>query len=120
MAKVIWHENAVDERQHVLLYGLYEFGEKAVIRLENRFRNYNAYLATNPRMGAVDEKLTELYGREIRGITVFKHFRLIYIIETENLQNEIVKILELWDTRANPDMLKGSIGQYFPEAESFE
>lgn len=32
---------------------------------------------------AEDEKLTEIYGCEIRCITVFKHFKLIYIIEAE-------------------------------------
>ena len=32
---------------------------------------------------AEDEKLSEIYGSEIRCITVFKHFKLIYIIEAE-------------------------------------
>lgn len=32
---------------------------------------------------AEDEKLSEIYGSEIRCIIVFKHFKLIYIIEAE-------------------------------------
>ncbi len=100
MAKVIWHKNAVEQRQRILLYGYYEFGPISVSRLERRFRNYNSYLTTNPRLGTVNEKLTAAYGCEIRNITVFKHFKLIYIIETEGHQDETVRILDFWDTRA--------------------
>ena len=80
MAKVIWHKNAI-------------------IRVL-RIRTNIGLTTTNPRLGTVNEKLTAAYGCEIRNITVFKHFKLIYIIETEGHQDETVRILDLWDTRA--------------------
>ena len=96
MAKVIWHKNTVEQHQRILLYWYYEFGPISVLRLERRFRNYNSYLTAIPSLGTVNEKLTAAYGCEIRNITIFKYFKLIYIIETEGHQDETVRILDLW------------------------
>ena len=59
-------------------------------------------LASNPYMGKIEPLLINRKGHEYRSLVIHEHFKLIYYID---LSQNILYIVDLWDTRREPSRL---------------
>ena len=100
MAKVIWKEDVFALRKYVLFYGSLKFGESSANKLNGKFKEYSRLLESNPRLG----KREGLEQHEIRSVLVHECYRLYYVIES-NAESEVVRVIDLVDTRSNPEIL---------------
>lgn len=107
MAEVIWKEDVFALRKYVLFYGSLKFGESSANKLNGKFKEYIRLLESNPRLGKrIEVEGLEQY--EIRSVLVHESYRLYYVIEG-NAESEVVRIIDLVDTRSNPETLPGRL-----------
>lgn len=66
-------------------------------------KEYSRLLESNPRFGKRIE-VEGLEQHEIRSVLVHECYRLYYVIEG-NAESEVVRIIDLVDTRSNPETL---------------
>lgn len=103
MAEVIWEEKVLSLRKYVIFYGSLKFGELSANKLNGKFKEYSRLLEFNPRLG----KRVEVKGlkqHEIRSVLAHECYRLYYVIENRP-DGEAVRIIDLVDTRSNPETL---------------
>lgn len=103
MAEVIWKEDVFALRKYVLFYGSLKFSEFSANKLNGKFKEYSRLLESNPRFGKRIE-VEGLEQHEIRSVLVHECYRLYYVIES-NAESEVVRIIDLVDTRSNPETL---------------
>ena len=99
--KIKWSKQAKIVLDEVIQYGELTFGTKATTKLILRIEQCCSLLAIYPRMGNIEPLLCDL-DKEYRSWVVHKHYKIIYVIY--EAQDEIY-IVDLWDTRQEPDKL---------------
>lgn len=103
MAEVVWEADALVLRQYVLLYGELKFGKSSANKLNNKFKEYSRLLASNPRIGK-RVNIEGLEKHEVRSVLAHQCYRLYYVVE-EDKDRKVVRIIDLVDTRSNPESL---------------
>lgn len=103
MAEVVWEADALVLRQYVLLYGKLKFGKSSANKSNNKFKEYSRLFASNPRIGK-RVNIEGLEKHEVRSVLVHECYRLYYVVE-EDKDRKVVRIIDLVDTRSNPESL---------------
>ena len=102
MAEVIWSDNATGWRIDALAYG------SSI--LDNIFKTYSRLLSAHPLLGHREPLLEHIAGFTYRSILVHRNYKLIYRVEPEDRETaDRVLIIDVWDTRMNPDFLAARI-----------
>lgn len=101
--QVIWNKQAAKQFEMIINYIHQEFGERVALQFYNRVISYEPLLAANPRIGA-KEPLLRRRKQNFRSIVVHKYCKLIYYVE-----DDMLYIADLWDTRRNPRSLADSL-----------
>ena len=98
--RIIWADEAINSVDQTADYIEDNFGTRRSIRFYEDIQSQADSLLIFPNRGRI---LEELKGGkyEYRGLTINKLSILIYRID-----GELIRILYLWNTRRNPDMLK--------------
>ena len=110
MAQVIWTQEADEIRRNVLMYGYITFGERSTKKMNAAFRTYENLLASNPLMGRREQLLEHRTECIFRSILVHRNYKLVYTLIPEDSEiADIVMIIDLWDTRMDPDFLTARI-----------
>ena len=104
MAEVIWADNATGWRIDALAYSSSTFGQKSAEKLDNIFKTYSRLLSAHPLLGHREPLLEHI------SILVHRNYKLIYRVEPEDRETaDRVLIIDVWDTRMNPDFLAARI-----------
>lgn len=99
--KIIWSEFAETQLDEIYAYYKQNAGQRAAQKLLHEIINEPKKLIQSPQIGQEEELLKE---RKINyRYLVFKNYKLIYSIDTEN---GFIKIADVFDTRQNPPKLK--------------
>ena len=99
--QIDWLPTAQEDVDAILDYGVDAFGEQAVLRFYQRLKRQETLLLENPYMGK-RECLPEELPHEVRSIVFYRHYKLVYYVESE-----MIHIVALFDTRRNPTSLTG-------------
>ena len=99
--RVVWEEGVWQDLDAVFAYGSLRFGETVATRLVNQVLAYENLLAAHPYMGRREPYLAHL-SIPYYSVVVHRHYKLIYQIDEEQ---DVVRILALWDTRQDPARL---------------
>ena len=103
--KVIWLSGVRQALKETVAYGKEVFGEKAARNFWSDVYSYDAYLASYPYLGRIEESLAGL-PFVYRSIVVHQHYKLIYRVDEDA---QTVYIAALWDTRRNPNEMKSTV-----------
>tara|TARA_R110001583_G_scaffold113965_2_gene264419 strand:+ start:131 stop:448 length:318 start_codon:yes stop_codon:yes gene_type:complete len=99
--KIIWSEFAETQLDEIYKYYEKEAGSKIAKKLVKGIVNESKKLIKTPHIGQEEELLKQ---RKIGyRYLVFKNYKLIYSVDTEN---GFIKIADVFDTRQNPPKLK--------------
>lgn len=110
MAEVIWSDDATGLRIATLTYGESVFGLKSAEKLDQAFKMYGRLLSLHPLLGHREPLLRHRTDYIFRSILVHRNYKLIYVLEPEDIETaERVLIIDLWDTRMDPDFLAARI-----------
>ena len=110
MAEVIWTDNATEWRIDTLAYGYSTFGQKSAEKLNYIFKAYSRLLSAHPLLGHREPLLANITGITYWSILVHRNYKLIYRVEPEDSEAaDRVLIIDVWDTRMNPDFLAARI-----------
>lgn len=82
------------------------FGAAVATKFYNRFMEYVRRLSTNTELG-FPEPLLSGRRRNYRSLVINEHFKLIYYYDESK---DTVFIVDLWDTRREPQSLSRRIG----------
>lgn len=99
--KIIWSEFAETQLDEIYKYYEKEAGSKIAKKLMKGIINEPKKLIKTPHIGQ-EEALLKQRKIEYRYL-VFKNYKLIYSVDTEN---GFIKIADIFDTRQNPPKLK--------------
>ncbi|WP_293715333.1 type II toxin-antitoxin system RelE/ParE family toxin [uncultured Parabacteroides sp.] len=99
--QVIWSPDAEKELDDLVEYCLITFGKRTASNVYRQIKHYDTLLTQNPLMGK-HEILLEKYPQGFRSIVEHSHYKLIYFIDK---QNNIINIVDIWDTRRAPESL---------------
>ena len=99
--QVIWSPDAEKELDHIVESCLITFGKRTATKVYQQIKHYDELLAQNPLMGK-HETLLEKYPQGFRSFVEHNHYKLIYYIDK---QKNIIRIVDIWDTRRNPESL---------------
>lgn len=79
-------------------------------KLDSTFKAYSRLLSAHPLLGHREPLLTHIAGITYRSILVHRNYKLIYRVEPEDSEEaDRVLIIDVWDTRMNPDFLAARI-----------
>lgn len=81
------------------------FGRAVATKFYNRFMEYVKRLSTNSELGFPEPLLAERH-RQYRSLMVNNHFKLVYYYDEDK---DIIYIIDLWDTRREPQSLSRRI-----------
>lgn len=110
MAEVIWSDDATGLRIATLTYGESVFGLKSAEKLDQAFKMYGRLLSLHPLLGHREPLLRHRTDYIFRSILVHRNYKLIYVLEPEDIETAVrVLIIDLWDTRMDPDFLAARI-----------
>jgi len=99
--KIIWSEFAETQLDEIYKYYEKEAGSKIAKKLMKGIINEPKKLIKTPFIGQEEELLKQ---RKIEyRYLVFKNYKLIYSVDTEN---GFIKVADIFDTRQNPPKLK--------------
>ena len=108
MAEIIWYRSAVVQLNQILTYGSREFGKSAAIKLYRKIRKSVRLIANNPQMGYAEQLFSKQSKSGIRSLTVHKDYKLVYKADIKD-NNTIIYIIDIWDVRANPELLANRV-----------
>ncbi len=94
--KIFWTENALKELHLILKYLEEEWSEKEIINFFRKLDKRLNLISINPRLYAKTE-----IKKNVRKSVLTKHNVIYYLFE-----DEVIKILAMFDSRQNPDRLK--------------
>ena len=111
MAQVIWTRNAVFWLRYTLVYGYARFGHASAEKLNNAIKLYGSLLACNPLLGQREQLLADKADYTYRSVLIHSsNYKLIYRTEPDESETaSTVYIVDIWDTRMNPDTLADRI-----------
>ena len=92
---------AIERMEEIYDYFLH-LNEFVAVRIYNGILDDIEKLERFPRMGAVEQYLTDC-GKNFRSLVVMKNYKVIYYIEEDE---NAIYIATVWDCRQNPDRLK--------------
>lgn len=96
--QVIYSHRAIQDRKEILSFWItHNHSNTYSIKLNSLFVEAVRLISIFPKIG----KLTSNKNARVH---IVKHYLVIY-----ELQNEIIHILTIWDSRRNPDNLKSRI-----------
>ncbi len=101
--KIIWSPKALRELENCVRYIYHEFGKQATDNFYKELERCETLITNNPEI-AYREPLLENKRKIYRSIIVRKHSKLVYFVE-----NNIIYIADLWDTRREPKRLSQRI-----------
>ena len=101
--QVVWLNDAKNQLRAIVSYGQITFGELVSIRFTTEIYQTVIRLGSFPRLGKVEPLLKDRK-KEYRSLVLHRHYKIIYYID-----NDIVFIAALWDTRSNPQKLSSKI-----------
>ena len=101
MAQVKWQKRAERELYRYLVKGFLEFGETTANRFADRVGHINSELDKFPEIG-YPEPLLKNRQNLYRAYHINKRFKIIY---TYIEKSDTVNILDIWDTRREPNAL---------------
>ncbi|WP_288734312.1 type II toxin-antitoxin system RelE/ParE family toxin [uncultured Parabacteroides sp.] len=99
--QVIWSPDAEEELENIVVYCLITFGKRMALKVYREMKHFDKLLAQNPYMGKY-EVLLEKYPQKFRSFVEHEHYKLIYYV---NEQKNVIEIVDIWDTRRDPDSL---------------
>lgn len=101
--QVVWMDEAKQQLNRAVAYGIITFGQTETIHFVDEIERNNIRLASFPLLGQV-EFLLAGRPREYRSLVVYKHYKMIYYIDSN-----VIYIVALWDTRSNPQNLSAKV-----------
>jgi len=101
LLKIIWSDFAETQLDEIYKYYEKKASSRIAKKLVKRIINEPKKLIKTPHIGQ-EEALLKLRKIEYRYL-VFKNYKLIYSVDTEN---GFIKIADVFDTRQNPPKLK--------------
>ena len=102
MAKIIWHNTAKQQLIENITYALIEFGEVTANRWETEVRSVEWRLERYPT-SFPPEPLLASRPKQYRSCHVMhRRFKLIYCYDESK---NVVNIMDIWDTKMNPQTL---------------
>lgn len=108
MAEIIWYRSAVVQLRQILTYGSREFGKSAAIKLYRKIRKSVRLIANNPQMGSAEQLFAKQPESGIKSFAVHKNYKLVYKADIKD-DNTIIYIIDIWDVRANPELLANRV-----------
>ncbi|MCL1614986.1 type II toxin-antitoxin system RelE/ParE family toxin [Bacteroides sp. ET71] len=102
MVKIKWDKLAKESLVEILRYGSLTWGKRVAKNMRLTIKETEKLLSTNPLMGKNEP---ELQGNKLqfRSLVIHEHYKLIYYYSTDK---DILRIVDIWDTRMNPANLK--------------
>lgn len=100
--QIKWSKRAIRTLDKVLAFGIELFGARRTILFYNKVKACEPLLASNPYMGKIEPLLINRKLHQYRSFVIHEHFKLIYYID---LSQNILYIVDLWDTRREPSRL---------------
>lgn len=101
MAKIIWDFQAVKEHRRQLQYTYENWGAFTAKNLMEETQRVVQYIGRHPETGFI-EPILKGRSRLLRAKTFKKHFKIIYFYDKEK---DCVVIVDIWNTRMNPNTL---------------
>lgn len=101
--QVKWNKSARNTFDTAIGYGLTQFGEKAAADFYRQITDTEHLLAGHPHLGKTEPLLAHRK-QEYRSLVVHQHYKIVYYIK-----GQTIRIVDLWDTRANPKRLTAHI-----------
>lgn len=102
MAKIIWHNTAKQQLIENITYALIEFGESTanrwetdVVAVEMRLERYPTSYPPEPLLSSRQKQYRFCH-------VMHRRFKLIYCYDESK---DVVNIMDIWDTRMNPQTL---------------
>lgn len=100
---VMWSELALEKWQAIADYIFSRFGHSGLQEYDVQTRQWEAAIADNPSIGAV-EPLLQGRMKVYRYVIVHRQTKMIYFVE-----GETIVIANLWDTRQEPKVQSNMI-----------
>ena len=100
--QIKWSKKAGKALDEAVAQGTILFGTRTAEMFYNKIKSHETLLVTHPHLGKVEPLLAHKKRHEYRSLVVHKHFKLIYYIESVN---DILYIVDLWDTRRELSVL---------------
>jgi len=102
MAKIIWHEQALQELASHLDYASIEFGRTTVLRWKQEIVDFEENVRKYPNSYTPEQLLLNKPVLYRRRHLMKQRFKLIYYYEESE---DTVHVVDIWDTRMSPKAL---------------
>lgn len=99
--KVEWKNQAIEQLNLVSQYCYEQYGENKMNDFLETLELQDKRLSANPQMGHPDPLLINR-DESFRALPVQKYYKLIYYVDEAK---EVIYIVDLWDTRREPQKL---------------
>lgn len=103
-AKVIWQPQANKQLEDALDQCEALFGKKVTHTFYQQIKHHDELLSNQPHLGHY-EPLLNNRSEGFRSIVAHKHYKLVYHIIHNGDEESIISIIDMWDTRCNPQSL---------------
>ena len=101
--QIVWLDEAKVLLKKAISFGMFAFGEKAVIRFVDEIQKTDERLSAFPLLGKIEPSLEGL-GQEYRSLVIHRNYKVIYYID-----DDIVFIASFWSTQCDPENLRSEI-----------
>jgi plasmid stabilization system protein ParE len=102
MATIIWEDTAKLQLAENITYAMMEFGKTTAIRWEKDVRAVEWRLERYPTSYPPEPTLQDRPHLYRHCHLMHRRFKLIYFFDESN---DIVRVMDIWDTRMNPEAL---------------
>lgn len=99
--KVEWKKQAIEQFKLASQYCYEQYGENKMNEFLDTLELQDKRLSTNPQMGHPEPLLTNR-AEGFRALSVQKYYKLIYYVDEAK---SVIYIVDLWDTRREPQKL---------------
>jgi len=101
--RINWYNGAINAAKRIARYLDANFGMASVRKFNSLIKEYEIVLLQNPLIGLVEPLLQD---RSVvyHSIVINRYNKLIYYVDSD-----FIYIVDIWDTRRNPDSLSDRI-----------
>ena len=103
-AKVIWQPQASQQLEEALDQCEALFGREVTSNFYQLIRHHDELLSNQPHLGSY-ELLLSHRPEGFRSIVAHKHYKLVYHLINDCNGESTISIVDMWDTRRNPQSL---------------
>lgn len=103
-AKVIWQPQASEQLEEALDQCESLFGRDVTHSFYQQIKHHDELLSNQPHLGSF-EPLLNNRSEGFRSIIAHKHYKLVYHILNDGDKESTISIVDMWDTRRNPQSL---------------